>query len=125
MIDNIQITGLRKYEVDPKLAKYITKKISKLDRFVPKNHRDGLKAEVALSEEHDAKHKNYKCEIIVHVNGQRQVANDSTINMYAAFDIVERKMTQLLTKYKETHGDSRLKSARKAIRKIIGRVNTR
>jgi putative sigma-54 modulation protein len=102
MIKHIDITGIR-YEVSKELDKYVTKKISKLDKFVPRHARKSLIASVNL-EERKTKTDKYQCEVILHLPDQKITAKDSTVNMFAAVDIVETKLKTQLKKYKATHG---------------------
>ena len=102
MISQIDISGIH-YEVSEELKKYITKKFSKLDRFIPRHARKSVKVEVKLTERHTKSDRN-QCEIIVHLPDQKLTARESTINMFAAIDIVEAKIKSQLTKYKDLHG---------------------
>ena len=105
MISHIDISGIH-YEVSDDLKKYITKKVSKLDRFVPRHARKTIHAEVKLSELKTKSDRN-QCEIIIHLPDQQVMAKESTVNMFAAIDIVETKIKNQLKKYKETHGGDR------------------
>lgn len=102
MISHIDITGVR-YEVSEELKKYITRKLSRLERFTPRHARKSIKIEVILEERKTKTDKN-QCEIIVHLPAQKLAAKEATVNMFAAVDIVEAKIKSQLKKYKETHG---------------------
>lgn len=102
MITQIDITGIR-YEVSDELKKYLVKKISKLDRFVPRHARKMVTASVNLEERKTKTDKN-QCEIILHLPDRKITAKEATINMFAAVDIVETKLKTQLKKYKATHG---------------------
>lgn len=102
MISQIDISGIH-YEVSEDLKKYINKKVSKLDRFVPRHARKTMHAEVKLSELKTKSDRNH-CEIIIHLPEQIITAKESTINMFAAIDIVETKIKNQLKKYKDLHG---------------------
>ena len=102
MISQIDISGIH-YEVSEDLKKYINKKVSKLDRFVPRHARKTMHAEVKLSELKTKSDRNH-CEIIIHLPEQIITAKESTINMFAAIDIVETKVKNQLQKYKANHG---------------------
>jgi ribosome-associated translation inhibitor RaiA len=47
MIGRIDISG-KNYELTPEIKKYVTKKISKLDKYMPRRGREGVYAEVTL-----------------------------------------------------------------------------
>jgi putative sigma-54 modulation protein len=101
MIEHIDITGVR-YTPDEAIKKYVTKKIGKLDRFLPRHARKTLKAEVVLEEVNRANGNKYECDVKLSVPGKSLNAKDSTLNMFAAIDIVEKKLADQLRKYKET-----------------------
>lgn len=102
MISHIDITGIH-YEVSDELKKYVSKKIGKLDRFVPRHARKTIKADVRLIERKTKTDRN-KCEVVIHLPEQQIAAKEATINMFAAVDIVETKLKSQLKKYKGTHG---------------------
>lgn len=102
MISHIDISGIH-YEVSDDLKKYITRKVSKLDRFVPRHARKSMHVDVKLTELKTKSDRN-QCEIIVHLPDQQVMAKESTVNMFAAIDIVETKVKNQLKKYKELHG---------------------
>lgn len=102
MISQIEITGIH-YEVSDDLKKYITKKVGKLDRYVPRHARKSMHAEIKLRELKTKNDRN-QCEIIVHLPESQLTAKQSTVNMFAAVDIVETKIKNQLKKYKASHG---------------------
>jgi putative sigma-54 modulation protein len=104
MINLITITGV-KYDVDEATKKYVIKKISRLDRYLPRHARKSASAEVLLKEVNRAHGNKYEVEVIINVPGKILTAKDSTVNMLAALDIVEAKLAAQLHKYKETTTD--------------------
>lgn len=100
MIESIDITGV-KYEVDATTAKYVTKKIGRLDRYLPRHARKSVNANVKLKQINGDHGNKYEAEVIVHVPDKILTAKDSTVNMLAAVDIVEAKLVAQLHKYKE------------------------
>jgi putative sigma-54 modulation protein len=46
MITAIEITGLNNYSVDETTKKYVTKKIGRLDRYLPRHARASVSAEL-------------------------------------------------------------------------------
>lgn len=105
MISNIDVSGIH-YDVTEDLKKYITKKVGRLDRFVPRHARKSMHAEVKLTELKTKSDRN-QCEIIIHLPEQQITAKESTVNMFAAIDIVEAKVKNQLLKYKASHGGDR------------------
>lgn len=101
MINLITITG-DKYEVDEATKKYVIKKISRLDRYLPRHARKTASAEVLLKEVNRAHGNKYEAEVIIKVPNKTLTAKDSTVNILAAVDIVEAKLATQLHKYKST-----------------------
>ena len=101
MIERIDISGVR-YTPDDTTKKYVTKKIGRLDRYVPRHARKTLKAEVVLREVNRANGNKYECSVKLSLPSKSLNAMDSTMNMLAAVDIVEAKLIQQLRKYKDT-----------------------
>lgn len=107
MIENIQINSVRA-EVDDDLRKYVTKKIGHLDRYMPKKARQSARAEVHLK---DTKYKGknqHNCEVIIFLPHGVLTTAETTMNFYAAVDIVEAKLQNQIKKYKEKHNPVRL-----------------
>lgn len=101
MIQHIEISGVR-YTADETTKKYVTKKIGRLDQYVPRHARKTMSAEVVLKEVNRTNGNKYECDIKLILPGKTLNAQDSTMNMLAAVDIVEAKLVQQLRKYKET-----------------------
>lgn len=106
MISNIEVTGIH-FEMDPDLEKYARTKISKLDRYMPRPARRSVRAEVKLIQDRSNKKNKNTCEVVLHLPGGEHMAKESTVNMYAAIDIVETKLRNQLRKYKEKHAQHR------------------
>ncbi len=122
MIDNIAISGISA-EVTTDLEKYINKKIGKLDKHLPKDQRDSVRADVKLKESVSKKAgKKCSCEVILHVPGARLTAEESTVNMFAAVDIVEAKLQSQLKKHKEKHSQSHDKRMNSRARRVLGKI---
>lgn len=102
MIQNIDITGV-KFSLDDTTKKYVTKKIGRLDRYLPKHARRSASVQVKLKEINREHGNKYEAEVIFNVPDRRLTAHDSTMNMLAAIDIVEAKLVTQLKKYKEIH----------------------
>ena len=102
MISSIQINGIN-YEISKSTYKYATKRIGRLDRYLPKHVRKTVSASVKLSQvNHDHGNK-YEAEVIMKIPGKTLTAKDSTGNMMAAIDIVEAKLLSQLHDYKEAN----------------------
>ena len=102
MIESIVISGV-KYAPDEQVKKYVRQKIGRLDRFLPRHARKSASAEVKLKQVNRDHGNKYEAEIIIRVPNKDLTAKDSTLNMYAAVDIVEHKLASQLKKYKDAH----------------------
>jgi putative sigma-54 modulation protein len=102
MIQSIAITGV-KYDLDDTTKKYVTRKIGRLDRFLPRHARKSVTAEVRLKQVNRDHGNKYEAEIILNVPNKKLAAKDSTLNMLAAVDIAEAKIVTQLRKYKDVH----------------------
>lgn len=102
MITSIEITGLNNYSVDETTKKYITKKIGRLDRYLPRHARASVSADVKLKEVNRDHGNKYEAEVLLTVPDKKIAAKDSTLNILAAIDIVEAKIVAQLRKYKQS-----------------------
>lgn len=102
-----EINGVH-LDVDKKLHNYTQKKIDKMEHFLPKHARESAHAEVFLKENFVKKKKECTCEVVLKLPHETITISETTMNMYAAVDIVEAKLKNRIKKYKETHGSLRL-----------------
>ncbi len=102
MISHIDIAGIN-LELGDDIKKYIRRKVGKLDKFVPRHTRQSAYADVKLRQTSSNGGNKYECEIIMHLPGEQIQAKESTMNMFAAVDIVEQKLKNMLVKYKQAH----------------------
>lgn len=100
MIQSIDITGI-KYDVNDITRKYVTKKIGRLDRYLPRHARKTVTADVKIKQIDQPHGNKYEVEVILQVPDKTILAKDSTGNALAAIDIVEMKLVHQLRKYKE------------------------
>jgi putative sigma-54 modulation protein len=116
MIGRIDISG-KNYELTPEIKKYVTKKISKLDKYMPRRGREGVYAEVTLKRENTKSNKQNKCEVVLVMPHEKVMASESTLNMFAAVDIVEAKLKNQLSKNKHSSA-----SAQKLHQRFISKI---
>ncbi len=102
MISRIDKSGIN-LELDGDLKKYIDRKIGRLDRYMPRHARKSVHVEVKLRETGNKAGDKYTCEVVLHLPGGQVAAKESTLNMFAAVDIVEAKLKNQLKKYKDAH----------------------
>ena len=107
MISKMEINGIHTTVNEP-LKNYINKKIGNMDRFIPKKVRESAHVEVKIKEEHIKTKKHCTCEVILHLPHETIRIAETTINMFAAVDIVETKLKNQLKRYKEKHAVKRL-----------------
>lgn len=101
MITAIDIKGLNNYILDDITKKYVSKKIGRLDRYLPKHARASVSAEVKLKEVNRDHGNKYEVEVTINVPDKTITAKDSTLNMLAEVDIVEAKIVSQMRKYKQ------------------------
>lgn len=120
MIKHITVTGIHA-DVNKDISKYAKKKIAKLDAYMPRHARKSARAEIKLKEEKSKTRKQCTAEVIVHVPGEVITATETTVNMYAAIDIVEEKLKAQIRKYKTI---SNVHSGRKtgSVRAVLGKI---
>jgi ribosomal subunit interface protein len=102
MIKHIDIYGIN-LNLEEDIQRYITRKIGRLERLIPRQARASVHAEVRIKEVNESHGNKYRCEAVIHLPEEQLTASDSTMNQFAAVDIVEEKLKNLLHKYKELH----------------------
>lgn len=100
MLKNIDITGVGGFSPDDATKKYVHKKIGGLDRLAPRHARKTMRADVKLAEVNRDRGNKYEVEVVLQVPNKTLTAKDSTVNILAAVDIVEAKLSAQLRKYK-------------------------
>ena len=103
----LEINGIHT-KTDKKLHDYVIKKIDKLERYIPRYARESAHIEVFLKETKIKTKRQYTCEVVIHLPKETLATKETTMNMFAAVDIVEAKLKNLLRKYKDTHQSSKL-----------------
>lgn len=112
----IDVDGI--HNIDNKdVGRYALKKIGSLEKYIPRHARKSAHAEIKLKEVMIKDKKECMCEVVMHLPRENFAAKESTMNMFAAIDIVEEKVKSQLRKYKDKH-----KVARKnPIKRILHR----
>lgn len=96
----IDVSGVG-YVIDDRTLKYALRKIGRLDRFLPRHARKSAAVDIRLKQVNRDHGNKYEAEAVLHIPGKVVTAKDSTVNMMAAIDIVEAKMSAQLVKYKQ------------------------
>ena len=102
MVYKLDIHGVHT-DIDEGLKRYITKKINKLERYIPSRARESAHVEVYIEETKTHGDKQCECEVVYHLPKDIIRVREGTVNMYAAVDIVEAKLKQSLKRYKDMH----------------------
>jgi len=102
MIRKLEITGVH-IDTDEKVKKYVTSRVNKLERYVPRHARESVHVDVKLRENKNQQNRQCSAEVIMYLPHEVLTAKESTINLFAAIDIVEAKLQNQLKKYKDTH----------------------
>jgi len=112
-------------DLEADLKKYVTKKMNKLDKYVPRKARESVHAKVNLKESHAKNKRQFTCEIILTLPGETITVSESTLNIFAATDIAEASMRNRLKKYKEVHVSERAGKKEKKVRQFLGKILSR
>lgn len=100
MISSINISGI-KYDLDDTTKKYVTKKIGQLDRYLPRHARKTASVDVKLRQANRSHDNKYEVSVVMHLPDKKVItAEDTSMNMLAAVDIVEAKLLGQLRRYK-------------------------
>ncbi|HVW23649.1 MAG TPA: ribosome-associated translation inhibitor RaiA [Candidatus Saccharimonadales bacterium] len=118
MFQKFEIRGVHT-KVDERLQRYVNRKIGGLDRYLPRAWRPSAHAEVILKEGKAKDNRHCTCEVVLHVPHETITVRESTLNMYAAVDIVEAKLKQQITKFRDQHASGKLH------RHLFARLNRR
>lgn len=102
MIQKFEISGVH-LSVDDDLRKYATRKIGHLDKYLSRASRPSAHAEVFLKVNKAKDKQEATCEVVLHLPQETITVHETTLNLYAAVDIVEAKLRQQLQKYKDLH----------------------
>lgn len=107
MIQKFEISGVH-LSVDDDLRKYVTRKIGNLDKYLSRPVRESAHAEVFLKMGKAKDKQQATCEVTLHLPHETISVHETTINLYAAIDIVEAKLKHQLQKYKEKHQSGKM-----------------
>ena len=104
----LHISG-RSYEVDDKLQAYTKRKLGKLDRYLPRQHKPkGMNVEI-FRDPSGKEDNRYRVKAHLEVPGPDIIAEAATMNPHAAIDIVAEKLKLQIRKYKDKHQPKRFR----------------
>ena len=100
MINKVEISGSN-YKIEESFKKYATKKIGKLDRYLPRGHKKDVVAKVVVTESNRDKGNRFEISAAMEIPGGKVIsAKDECSNLYAGIDIVEAKLTGQIRRFK-------------------------
>ncbi len=100
MIEKIEVTG-HGYKIDQPLKKYITKRIGKLDRYLPRGSKKDVVVKIIVREIGKNKSEKYDISAAMEIPGGKVIAaKDECTNVFAGVDLVEAKLTGQIRRYK-------------------------
>jgi len=115
MLQKFELKGVHT-TIDDALKQHVTDKIGRLDRYLPRHHRESVHAVVELKETKTKDKNQYVCNVTMHMPHDDINVKESGRSMYAAVDVVETKLKQLIQKYKDQHANG------KVARHLAGRL---
>lgn len=100
MIEKIEISG-NKYKVEESFRKYATKRIGKLDRYLPRSSKKDVVAKIVVSQIDKAHGNKYEISAAMEIPGGKVIAaKDESSNVYAGIDIIEAKLMGQIRRFK-------------------------
>lgn len=108
MVRKFEITG-EHYTIDENLRKYVTRKIGRIDKYLSKHSRESAHLEVRMKEHTSKGQKQCIAQVTMHLPHETINIKESTMNMYAAIDILQAKLKQQVQRYKELHATGNLR----------------
>lgn len=100
MIEKIEITG-SDFKVEDALRHYATKRLGKMDRYLPRGSKKDVVMKVVVSEGGKAREKRYSIAATMEIPGGKVLAaRDDCSNVFAGVDLVEAKLTGQIRRYK-------------------------
>ena len=100
MIEKIEISG-NGYKVEEPFRKYVTKRIGKLDRYLPHGSKKDVVSKIVVSEIGKSKGEKYEISVAMDIPGGKVIAaRDECSNVFAGVDLVEAKLLGQIRRYK-------------------------
>ncbi|MBR2587071.1 ribosome-associated translation inhibitor RaiA [Candidatus Saccharibacteria bacterium] len=120
MISKVDISGSN-YKVEDNLRKYITKKIGKLDRYLPRANKKDVVAKVVITESSRDHGNKFEISCAMEIPGGKVIsAKDECSNLYAGIDILEAKLTGQIRRFK-LEQNPHLKKEKRGLRGLFKR----
>lgn len=103
MIDKIEVSGSN-YKVSDSFQKYATKRIGKLDRYLPRSNKKDVVAKIVITEVDRTHGNKYEISAAMEIPGGKVItARDECSNVFAGIDILEAKLKGQIRRFKLEH----------------------
>ncbi len=100
MIEKIDISG-NNYKVEESFKKYATKRIGKLDRYLPRGSKKDVIVKIIVTEIGKNHGEKYEISVAMDIPGGKVIAaKDECTNVFAGIDLIEAKLTGQIRRYK-------------------------
>ena len=100
MITNIDVSGSN-YKISDSFRKYATKRIGKLDRYLPRKNKKDVTVKIVVTEIDLAHGNKYTISVAMEIPGGKVLAaKDECSNVFAGIDILEAKLKGQIHRFK-------------------------
>ena len=100
MITNIDVSGSN-YKISDSFRKYATKRIGKLDRYLPRKSKKDVTVKVVVTEVNLDHGNKYTISVAMEIPGGKVLAaKDECSNVFAGIDILEAKLKGQIHRFK-------------------------
>ena len=99
MIEKMEILG-NGYKIDEHFKKYVQKRLSKLDRYLPRTTKKNVAMKVTVTEVSKNKGEKYEISTTMNIPGGKIItAKDQCSHVLAGIDWVEAKLSGQIRRY--------------------------
>ena len=100
MIEKIDITGSN-YKVEDTFKKYATKRIGKLDKYLPRGAKKDIVVKIVVEAIERSHGEKFELSAAMEIPGGKVIAaKDECTNLYAGVDLVEAKLMGQIRRFK-------------------------
>jgi ribosomal subunit interface protein len=117
----LEISGVH-MDLEDDLKKYVTKKMNRLEKYIPRHARESAAVNVTLKESHAKNKRQFTCEINLSLPLESINVSESTLNIFAAVDIAEETAKNRLKRYKEKKVSDRSGNKDRKVRILLGKI---
>lgn len=100
MINNLHLSGAN-YKIESGFKHYVSKRLGKLDRYLPRGHKKDAVLKVVVTEVDRAHGNKYELSAALEIpGGEVLAAKDEASNVFAGVDILEAKLMGQIRRFK-------------------------